>query len=200
MEAPFYSKIAAVLQLDPGSRYKEMCRLHEKLQLLFTAAVKQIPAEKAAQKSSDDRSISQLVGHILEWDRYIIQSASEIISGCSTPRLFHLKGYLDAHGNSYDFESIDDFNGFQAVRQAGLAWPVIQEQAIRNAIALKTLFCHEDLISAARLEETALYDWHSPDDKIIRTTSGWFLWVIAMEHETVEHAPDLNICLEDSLD
>lgn len=200
MEASFYSKIAAVLQLDPEPRHKEMRRLHERLLPLYISAIEHISPERAAQQSSDERSIAQVVGHILEWDRFTIQSASEIISGCSTPRLFSLKGYLDPHGKSYDFESIDDFNGFQAVRQAGVAWPLIQKEAIRNAKALQALFFHEDLLTTAALEETALYDWHSPDNKVIRTTSGWFLWVVVMEHETIEHAADLMICFEDSLD
>ncbi|HWQ46488.1 MAG TPA: hypothetical protein VN376_06450 [Longilinea sp.] len=199
METTFYTKIAAILQLDPEARHAEMRKLHGKLLPLYISAIEQISSEKAAQKSSDDRSIAQVVGHILEWDRFIIQSSSEIISGCSTPRLFNLKGYLDPYGNSYDFESIDDFNGFQAVRQAGLAWPVIQEEALRVAKAIQALFFQESLLTAGTLEETALYDWHSPDDKVIRTTSGWFLWVIAMEHETIEHAFDLNINIDESL-
>ena len=59
---------------------------------------------------------------------------------------------------------------------------------------LHRLFADPDLLPTERLEQTGRWDhYRLPTGVTLRVPCGWFLWMIAIEHEAVEHADDLAL-------
>lgn len=189
----FYPGIQKALQGEPGNRHLCFSTLHAEVLVEYTAAVRGISAERAAQPSSDGRTIKQVAGHIMEWDRYMIQAMGEMLSGNPEPQMWSLKGFHKLDNTTLDFSSIDNFNAVQAENQRDLPWPTIQNQAVDCARVLYTLFSTPGLLDAARLDTARPTSIHIPGAEKLNSTLGWQLWMVVIEHEGVEHAADLFV-------
>jgi hypothetical protein len=134
------------------------------------------------------------VGHIAAWERNIIVAVGEILAGVKWPRLMSRSGYIDPDGRTHDFPNIAAFNAYYAEQHAGQSWATIQAEALGTARTLGQLFRESKLITAERLEHTGLYQHYSlPTSVTLTLPCGWFLWMITIEHEAVEHAADLAL-------
>lgn len=187
----FYTRVQQALLGEPGKRHLNFSTLHAETLVEYTGAVKAIDAAKAAQPSSDGRSLHQVVGHIMEWDRYMIQAIGEMLSGIPEPQMWSLKGFHLVDNSTLDFKSIDDFNAYHAGQQSSLSWEILQSQALDCARVLYTLFTTPGLMDTARLDATGPSTFSLPGGIQIQSTLGWQLWMVVIEHEGVEHAVDL---------
>ena len=189
----FYSRIQEAVVLDPESRHQAFSVLHAEVLAEYVNVVSAITDSKAESCSSDGRSIKQVVGHIMEWDRFMIQAAGELLSGVQDPQMMHLKGFHHILGITQDFESIDGFNAFHAVEQASQPWDQIQSKAIACAQILHRLFTTPGLLEAPLLDATAPVTLKFSGGIKLKSNVGWQLWTIVMEHEAVEHFADLSL-------
>ncbi|MEN6524819.1 MAG: hypothetical protein ABFD14_13950 [Anaerolineaceae bacterium] len=178
--------------LPPDERYERFAAVHKQIWESYRDAMKTITAEKAAQISSDGRSVALVVGHIAEWDRFLIQMCAEFLTGVAYPRAWRLKGYIEPDGTSKDFESIEAFNQYQMKRQAVIPWEEIQKVALQMGEVLYILFQTPGLMDVAHLEMSKLEHWETPGFTG-EVPVGWLVWAVIMEHEGVEHAFDLGI-------
>ena len=105
----------------------------------------------------------------------------------------NLSGYVEPDGQVREFASVDAFNDYQATKQMGWLWDRIQDLAIQTATTLQVLFAHPSLVSWERLEQTKAYQWPLPNEMSVTVSCGWYLWMVTLEHEAVEHAFDLGI-------
>jgi hypothetical protein len=143
----------------------------------------------------DQRTLAQLIGHIAEWDRFAILSASDILIGLRHPRMItSIEGYVEPDGAVLNFASVDEFNRWQAEKHAAWSWEQIRALACDTAQVLHTLFTDELLLNVQRLEQTL------PWRKKLRSgitlenlTMGWTLWLIQLEHLGAEHAAELQL-------
>ena len=188
----FYARFAALLDLQPAERHAGLLGLHADTLAEYTAWVQAITPAAAATPGSDGRLIALVVGHIAAWDRFLIQACNEMLGGAEWPSFMDLQGYLDEDGRRLDFESIDAFNAHHAQLQRGLAWDALRAAALERAASAAALFAAPGLLSAARLERTRPTTWRLPGDRRVRAPVGWEIWMIVMEHESVEHAADLS--------
>lgn len=189
----FYPRILALSHMPAAIRVKGMNRLHLECAEAYLAAIRKISAEQAAISCEDGRTISVLVAHIAEWERYIIQSVGDVISGVRRPFILTLKGYRDMDGARHDFDSIDDFNAFQTKQYQNTQWSEIQPLALHTAGALQSIFSQPVLLPFELMEKTAPYDWHIPGGSIMSMPIIWYLWTVVMEHEVVDHARELGL-------
>lgn len=187
----FYLRYGALLDRQPVERHAGLLALHAETLAEYTAWVRAITPAAAASPSSDGRPISLVVGHIAAWDRFLIQACGEILSGVAWPSFMDLQGYLDEDARRRDFESIDAFNAHCAGLQRGLAWDSLQSAALDLACASAALFAAPALLTAERLERTRPTTWRLHGDRRVSAPVGWEIWMILMEHESVEHAADL---------
>ncbi len=81
-----------------------------------------------------------MIGHIAEWDRYALLAAGEMLAGVAYPRIMASTGYIEPDGAERAFESVTEFNAYQATRHASWPWEDIRDLAIRSATALEALF------------------------------------------------------------
>jgi len=190
-EGSFITEIRRVFQLAPEERKVEMTAFHRKVWDDYCKAVKGITPERAETISSDGRLVKQVVGHIMEWDRFTLICLGKLLSGVKTRKLLWKNGYVDASGEPYNFGSLEAFNAFQAERQASMSWSEIQMNAVSVASNLLTLLSTPFLITPALLEDTITISPELYDGQRLPIPSGWFLWYVILDHEAVEHARDI---------
>ena len=188
----FYGRFAALLDLPPSERHVGLVSLHAETLAEYTGWVQAITPATAASPGSDGRPISLVVGHIAAWDRFVIQACGEMLSGAVWPSFMDLQGYLDEDGWRREFESIDAFNAHQAGLQRGLAWESLRSAALDRAASAAALFAGPGLLTAERLERTRPTTWRLHGERRVHAPVGWQIWMIILEHESVEHAADLS--------
>lgn len=190
-ERSYITEIRRIFQLAPEQRKTDMIALHRKICSDYCTAVKAISPERAEMVASDGRLLKQVVGHIMEWDRFTLICLGELLSGVKTRKLLWKNGYVDQAGEPYNFGTIDAFNAFQAERQLSMPWAEIQANALSIAATLLSLLSTPSLIAPALLEDTTAISPELYDGQRLPIPSGWFLWYVILDHEAVEHARDL---------
>lgn len=190
-ELPFITEIRQIFQLPPEQRQRSMISFHHEVCERYCHAVSSITAERAAETSSDGRQIKQVIGHIMEWDRFTLICFGQLLSGVKSRKILWKNGYLDHVGEPYNFGSLDAFNAFQAERQTMVPWQEIQANAIDIAKTLFSLLSSPAIITPRLLEETETISPELYDGKRIAIPCGWFLWYVILDHQAVEHARDL---------
>jgi hypothetical protein len=190
-ERIFITEIRRIFALAPAERFDAMSALHSAIHAEYTGAVKEITPEGAASVSSDGRLLSQVVGHIMEWERYTLICLGQLMSGVKTRKLLWKNGYVDKAGEPFNFSSLDGFNAFQAERQRKLPWIEIQSDAINMADTLLNLLSSHAVITPTLLEDTVTISPELYDGQRYPIPCGWFLWYVILDHEAVEHARDL---------
>ncbi len=189
----FYAKVLAISYQPAEKRVKGMNHLHLECMELFLDAIRTIDEERAAMPSRDGRTIAQVVGHIMEWERYTAQAVGEIIAGVRDPQIMHSKGFIEPDGRVMNFKGTDDFNQYQAQKHLTMPWKTIQVSAIRMAMALQGIFSQPVILPYELLESTMPYQWKLAGGSLISLPVAWYLWIVTLEHEVVDHAVDLGI-------
>ena len=189
-ERSFINEIRSIFALAPQARLQAMISFHQKVCGAYCSAVNAIDEKRAESKSSDGRLIKQVIGHIMEWERFTLLCYGQLLSGVNNRKILWKNGYFDNSGEPYNFSSIDAFNSFQAERQITLPWSQIQADAIRLAKKLQTLLS-STLITPEMLEDSEEISPELYDGQRLPIPSGWFLWYVILDHEAVEHAADL---------
>jgi len=190
-ELPFITEIRQIFQQPPELRQQSMISFHQKVCENYCKAVSSITSEQAAQTSSDGRQIMQVIGHIMEWDRFTLICFGQLLSGVKSRKILWKNGYVDRAGEPYNFGSLDAFNAFQAERQILMPWQEIQANAIGIAKTLLSLLSTPGIITPQLLEETEPISPELYDHKRIEIPCGWFLWYVILDHQAVEHSRDL---------
>ena len=146
-------------------------------------------------EDSDQRTIAQVVTHIMEWDRFSILSAGDILAGVSHPRtVTSIEGYIDRDGKAMNFATIDEFNAYQDQQGARYSWDQLQALAIDAAETLHTLFTDPRLLNAERLEQTMQWHKRLQNCTVIQPIAmGWSLWIAELQHQAVEHVIALDL-------
>ncbi len=190
----FYGHLAEVADLPPDERYQKMSALHTSVFEGYMEAVEAITAEGAARVVPDGRTVKQVVGHIAEWERYVIISAGEMLAGVTWPGLMSHSRYVEPDGSEFPFRNDDEFNTRQAEKCASKPWAQTRELAIRTASACHRLWVRSGLLGPELLERTRLWQhYRLPTGVTLSVPCGWFLWMITVEHEGVEHVSDLEL-------
>jgi hypothetical protein len=192
-ELTFITEIRRIFLLAPAQRLPAMNSFHHQIYDDYIQAVKEIANARAESPSSDGRVVKQVVGHIMEWDRYTLICLGQLISGVKSRRLLWKNGYVDKSGERYNFSPLEAFNAFQAERQVVIPWELIQQDAIALATILLHLLDNPEIITTALLEDTESISPELYDGKKIPIPCGWFLWYVILDHSAVEHARDLYI-------
>ena len=190
-ERSFITEIRRIFQLPREPRFKAMSDFHQQVHADYCRAVSAIIPKRAEEASSDGRLVKQVVGHIMEWDRFTLISLGQLMSGVKTRKCLWKNGYVDKAGDPYNFGTIDGFNAFQAERQLSVPWPEIQGGAIGIATTLTNLLSKPAIVTPALLEDTEAISPELYDGQRFAIPCGWFLWYTILNHQAVEHARDI---------
>lgn len=189
----FYAKVLAISNQPADRRVKGMNHLHEECLQVYLQSLDRIDDRRAAEIGSDGRTISQVVAHIAEWDRYVAIAMGEVTAGVLEPQVMHLRNFIEPDGKITSFRNVDDFNTYMGVKYKDAAWNDVKKLAVRMAVALQGIFSQPAILPYELLEGTAPYRWKLAGGSLISLPVAWFLWIATLEHEVVEHAVDLKI-------
>jgi hypothetical protein len=195
----FYHELVEISKLPSVERRVALLNLHQRVYETYVEALQQITEKGASRVVPDGRTVSQVVAHILEWDRAAMIAFGEILSGVEWPRLMSGSFNTDFDGKTHEFANVDDFNAHYAQVYAGESWDTIRTKAKDIARVLLQLFESPSLVTAERLDRTGLFDrYRLPTGVNLSLPCGWYLWMITVEHEGIEHAEDLQMGFIDS--
>ncbi len=189
----FYAKVLAISNQPADRRVKGMNRLHLECMDVFLKAIQRIDDQSAAKVCSDGRTLTQIVGHIAEWDRFTTLAIGEITAGILEPQIMQLKGFMEPDGKILSFKNVNDFNAYQAEKYKNAKWSDVRTLASRMAVALQGIFSQPAILPYDLLEATSPYRWKLAGGSLISLPVAWYLWIVTLEHEVVEHASDLMI-------
>lgn len=193
----FYGRVAEYVLLPPTERHAQMAQLHTEVVEAYIHALQRITAEDAARPVSigtDPRTLGQVIAHIMEWERFGILGAGDMLAGVQHPRtVTTVKGFVETDGRVLDFAGTDDFNRYQAEKYSSYSWPQLQRMAIDAAQTFHTLFTAPHLLTAERLEQTLPHSKRLPNGTVVHSTMGWCFWIIYLDHEAAEHAVELGL-------
>jgi hypothetical protein len=189
----FYPTFAAAAKQPPEKRHRTLADLHTEAISQYLDTIRRITYEGATRVVPDSRTVAQVVGHIAEWDRAVILAVGEILAGVTWPRLMSGTVTIEPDGNVRSFAGEDEFNSYFALKHAGQPWEDIQGWALDMALTLHQLFVHPGIVTAEHLEGTRRYDYKLPAGVSLTLPCGWYLWMVTLEHEMVEHAADLDL-------
>ena len=189
----FYPWLSRTMNRPTAERHTALARAHAGLLQDYLACLSRIDEMAAAAVMQAGRKRVQVVGHFAAWDRYVLQAMGEILSGCETPRIMRLEGFLGLGGEARDFASVDAFNAAQADEMAGWSWAAVRRLAEGCAVRLAALLATSDLPIAEALESTGWHAWNLPTGERLEVRVGWYLWGVTLEHLAMEHATELVV-------
>lgn len=189
----FYDQVSTAMAAPPQQRHQQLLHLHEQVLRGYQTVLHRLTADLvilALPNHPDQRTIAQIIGHIVAWDCFAVLAAGDILAGIHHPRMItDLSGYRDADGSVPIFATIDAFNAYHAHKYQSWSWHELQRFADDMATTLYTLFREPQLLSASRLEQTKPFWKRLHNGTVIENvTMGWNLWLTMIEHVAVEHA------------
>jgi hypothetical protein len=185
----FYRSMVFAAALAPKARREHLLEVHQEVLGDYLAGLERIPSERAAMRvPGDGRTVAQVIGHILEWDRALLIAFGEILAGVRWPRIMAANLSIDPDGEQREFQSTDSFNSFYASRHVSEPWAHIRARAMDGAQVLYAAFAAPGLLTAERLESTRTFSGFClPTGETLDMPCGWYLWMTALEHEGVDH-------------
>jgi hypothetical protein len=177
--------------LPTFQRRERLAAFHQRIVGEYLRALDRVDSVQSARTGVDGRTIAQVVGHIAEWERWAILAVSELLAGADWPRLMDLRAYPADDSFARDFDGQDQFNAYQANLQAIWPWERVRAVAVAQATSLFGLLACPGVLPLHRIEHSRRYSWHLDDGRQWDLPCGWYLWLVSLEHEAVDHAMDL---------
>lgn len=181
-------------ETDTNKRYAHLVQLHRETLDFYLPAIQALTEEDASRQSSDGRSVSCVVAHIMAWEDWQVQVFTDSNKDERLRQQMKLKNYFDSEAGKFvDFKDVDDFNAYQAVKYSRWSWADIQQKAVDTALELQSMFPPNPSPEWIDfLESTPIHVWKVLPNRTLTVPAGWYLWMVSLEHEAVEHRKDLS--------
>lgn len=199
----WYENIIRISQLPPLLKYQELTKLHDNTLSEYIKDLGEMTDKEAESTGSDGRLKKVVVAHIMGWEEFQTQVFED---KCPVPRLqqqLNFQGYVDSDtGVSHDFsnsqndrqKSVDDFNAYQADKYQDWSWSDIKKRAVVTAQKLRSCFPDEPSEDWLRfLEDSPLKTWKLKENLAIIVPAGFYLWMVSIKHEAIEHKYDIAL-------
>ncbi len=190
----FYQQLASIAGEAPDKRHRLLCDLHTDIVTRYWNLLQNVTDQGAETQCPDGRTVNQIVGHIAEWDRYTLEAMGEIIAGVQWPGIMSKTRYVESDGHTHAFNTVNHFNAHQMQKYLTIPWTETKAVALAMSKRLHVLFTQSALLPAETLEQTRqMNGYELPTGVTLNLPCGWFLWMVTLEHEGVEHAADLEL-------
>lgn len=190
----WYQNLVEIAFLPPRQRYDALVELHALTLEDYLRRLTAMSNKQAYEASSDGRTKAIVVAHIMGWEEWQIQVFSDPNRGERLGKQIKLQGYYDDEKDAHvDFKGVDEFNTYQGQRYASWQWTDIRDKAIDIAEKLRSFFLEqpaEEWINF--LENTPVRRWQLTPEHVLTIPAGWYLWMVSLKHEAVEHRKDLE--------
>ncbi|MBI5283891.1 MAG: methyltransferase domain-containing protein [Chloroflexi bacterium] len=161
-------------------------RLIEILRSCRFAMMREVQALSGEQASTpwteDGRTMKEIIGHIMGWERWVAASLDEIASGVTEPSIMSLSGYPAGISR---YGSIDAFNAARMAEARERPWLdlLVESDAVFEALAAAA-----ERVPASALTETAQFFWPDLGGTV---PCGVYLLMVSAHHYQEEHLPEV---------
>lgn len=174
------------------ARYQKLVHLHDETVSEFLRKIDRLTQEQSEKIGSDGRKIKVIIAHIMAWEEWQLQVFEEPDIEKRLQKLImqiNLQGYFDKDtGKTLNFGSVDEFNHYQEEKYKDAEWEIIKIKTHEVALRLRQCFSKErEKEWIDFFEMTPVRLWRSIDTK-----AGWYLWMVSLRHEAIEHAQDFS--------
>ncbi len=191
----WYQNLAIIAREVPLQRYKGLVDLHRTTLNDYVNALYHITEEQAEASGVDGRKRKIVIAHIMGWEEWQTQVFADPQKEERLKKQLHMEGYHDPQtGNIMNFLSVDAFNAHQEELYRDWSWNDIREKAIATANRLHSFFPDDPTEEwLTFLDNEPMKEWRVIKDITLTVPGAWYLWMVSLEHEAVEHRKDLLI-------
>lgn len=181
-------------------RYQALIKLHNQTFLEYRKDLEAITEKEAESISSDKRLRKIVVAHIMGWEEFQIQVFEDKDPLTRLHKQLNFQGYVDPDTDqSIDFfdpyrrsNGVNKFNAYQAEKYNNWSWYKIMQRAINTGQRLKNCFPDKPSKQFLNfLESTPPKRWRLKEDLVVTIPAGFYLWMVSLKHEAIEHRRDL---------
>lgn len=144
----FYRRFVEITTLPPDERHQALSDLHTDVARRYLTALRAITPVGATCMVPDGRTVAQVVGHIVEWERYTLISAGELLAGVEWPGLLSHARYVESDGGEFAFLTNAEFNARQVEKYAARPWEEVLALAIETATTCHQLWTQSGLLGS----------------------------------------------------
>ena len=191
----WYQSLALIAREAPAQRYKGLVNLHRITLKDYVGALNQMTEDQAEAPGVDGRKRKIVIAHTMGWEEWQTQVFADPQKGERLKKQLHMEGYQDPEtGNRIDFSSVGAFNAHQEELYRDWSWNDIREKALATANRLHSFFPDDPTGEWLQfLDSEPIKEWHVTKDITLTVPGAWYLWMVSLEHEAVEHRKDLMI-------
>jgi SAM-dependent methyltransferase len=174
-------RIALKLDVEEQKR-----RLIEILRSCRFAMMREVEAFSGEQASTpwtpDGRTLKEILGHILGWERWVAAALDQIASGVTEPAIMSLSGYPIGIAR---YASIDAFNAARMAEARERPWA---ELLADSDAVFDELVAAAERAPAQALTQTAQFFWPELGGTV---PCGVYLLMVSAHHYQEEHLPEV---------
>jgi len=176
-------ELRLALQLQPEDQKRRLIEVLRSSRFALMREVQDLGGEQASAPRTDDgRSVKEVVGHLIAWERWITSALDEIAAGAREPQIMSLAGYPEGISR---YGSVDAFN---AASMAGARERPWAELLTESDAVFARLIAAAERLPADLLPATADYYWPPLAGTV---PCGLYLLMSQAYHYQHEHLPEL---------
>ncbi len=176
-------ELRVALTLDGEEQKRRLIEILRSCRFAMMREVQALSGEQASTPWTEDgRTMKEIVGHIMGWERWVASSLDEIASGVTEPSIMSLAGYPEGISR---YGSIDAFNAARMAEARERPWLdlLVESDAVFEALAAAA-----ERAPASALTETAQFFWPDLGGTV---PCGVYLLMVSAHHYQEEHLPEV---------
>ena len=176
-------ELRVALRLGGEEQKRRLIEILRSCRFAMMREVLDLSGEQASTPwTGDGRTIKEIVGHILGWERWVAAALDEIAAGVNEPSIMSLSGYPDGISR---YASIDAFNAARMAEARERPWSDILEA---SDAAFEALIAAAERTPADALAHTAQFFWPDLGGTV---PCGVYLLMVSAHHYQEEHLPEV---------
>jgi ubiquinone/menaquinone biosynthesis C-methylase UbiE len=176
-------ELRVALALDGEEQKRRLIEILRSCRFAMMREVQAFSGEQASTPwTSDGRTLKEIVGHMMGWERWVAAAIEEIASGASEPGIMSLSGYplgISRYG------STDAFNAARMAEARERPWA---ELLADSDAVFDQLIATAESAPASALTQTAQFFWPDLGGTV---PCGVYLLMVSAHHYQVEHLPEV---------
>jgi|GEM_PF-116153 len=176
-------ELRLALKLGGGEQKRRLIEILRSCRFALMREVQGLTGEQASTPwTPDGRTLKEIVGHIIGWEKWVAAALDEIRDGVAEPSIMALSGYPEGIAR---YASIDAFNGARMAEARERPWADV---LARSDAAFEALIAAAERTPAEALTQTAQFFWPDIGGTV---PCGVYLLMVSAHHYQEEHLPEV---------
>lgn len=176
-------ELRIALKLNGAQQKRRLIEILRSCRFALMREVQALTGEQASTPWTDDgRTLKEIVGHILGWEKWVASALDEITAGVPEPAIMALSGYPEGISR---YASIDAFNAARMAEARERPWADVLAD---SDAAFEALIAAADRTPAEALTSTAQFFWPDIGGTV---PCGVYLLMVSAHHYQEEHLPEV---------